>query len=137
MLAPIGPTRPVLVGLLSVALAVTVLRFEVVWRIVVALVWAVVRMTSAGGIGSHRIERGRTACAGGITTGPGRACGAVGIAAGGDASVWGFPVPIGVISFSGMIIPAITPRMAVASVREDGRREEESNDQVDELHRDM
>ena len=129
-------TRPALVVLLPVAVAVAVLRFGVVWRIV-APVWAAVRMTSAGGIRSHLGEPGRAAGAGGITTGPGRACGAVGIAAGGKDSVRGFPVPIGMMAFSGMMISGIPSRMPVAFVREDGHREEEHNDQVDELHRGM
>lgn len=86
MLAEIAPSRlalvlAILLMIVPLPVAVVILRLGVVWRIIA------LRRTSARGPGSKPYGPGRAACAGWIT-GTGRACGAVGIATGGKATVW-------------------------------------------------
>lgn len=126
MLAKIGPSRPAVIVVLIMSVPAPV--FVLVMYRIVALVLAVVRITSAGWIAGKISVPGRAASSDRIT-GTGGASGAVGITAGGKATVCEFPIPVRGTDFSRM-----TSRIPVAFVREDGHRKKENSDDVDELH---
>ena len=99
MFAILVLSRPaILVRSRPAIMIVVIFLLGIVWTIV-AFVVAIVCRTSGGRIAARRYMPGRAASADGIT-GPSRTSSAVGIAAGGIATVWMFSITMRVTDVS-------------------------------------